>query len=166
MPLLETPGHSQARLGQSLVGSLLLSPGSWCPQSSVCSLQKSASPVLCKFWCLYAGFNGDLLQECLCHIQVCGTQSPCPCGRPQLTRTSTGGIPTQFWLSLLGISGFWCVQGLFEPSEHLWQVWGLILNVFLPLLPSCWGFSFAFGCGVSFSAASPALCCIITSTVS
>ena len=30
MPLLETPGHSQASLGQSTVGSLLLSPGSWC----------------------------------------------------------------------------------------------------------------------------------------
>ena len=28
---------------------------------------------------------------------------------------------------------------LFEPSEHLWQVWGLILNAILPLLPSCWG---------------------------
>ena len=27
-PPLETPGHSQASLGQSLVGSLLLSPGS------------------------------------------------------------------------------------------------------------------------------------------
>ena len=26
----ETPGHSGASLGQSLVGSLLLSPGSWC----------------------------------------------------------------------------------------------------------------------------------------
>ena len=34
MPLLETPGYSQASLGQSLVGSLLLSPGSWCTQSS------------------------------------------------------------------------------------------------------------------------------------
>ena len=39
---------------------------------------------------------------------------------------------------------------LFESSEHLWQVWGLILNTILPLLPSCWGFSFVFGCGVSF----------------
>ena len=29
-PLPETPGHSKASLGQSLVGSLLLSPGSWC----------------------------------------------------------------------------------------------------------------------------------------
>ena len=40
-PLLEIPGHSQARLGQSLVESLLLSPGSWCTQGSVCALQES-----------------------------------------------------------------------------------------------------------------------------
>ena len=38
-PLLETPGHSWASLGQSLVGSLLLSPVSWCTQDSVCALQ-------------------------------------------------------------------------------------------------------------------------------
>ena len=31
-PLPETPGHSWASLGQSLLGSLLLSPGSWCVQ--------------------------------------------------------------------------------------------------------------------------------------
>ena len=43
MPLLETPGHWQASLGQSLVGSLLLSPGSWCAQGSVCALQESIS---------------------------------------------------------------------------------------------------------------------------
>ena len=41
MPLLETSGHSLASLGQSLVGSLLLSPGSWCTQDSVCALQES-----------------------------------------------------------------------------------------------------------------------------
>ena len=39
---------------------------------------------------------------------------------------------------------------LFEPSKHLWQVWGLILNAILPLLPSCWGFSFALVRGVPF----------------
>ena len=39
---------------------------------------------------------------------------------------------------------------LFEPSEHLWWVWGLILNAVSPLLPSCWGLSFALGHGVSF----------------
>ena len=38
----------------------------------------------------------------------------------------------------------------FEPSECLWWVWGLILNTISPLLPSCWGFSFVLGRGVSF----------------
>ena len=40
-------------------------------------------PALCKFWQLYGGVNGDLLQEGLCHTQVCRTQSPCPCDRPR-----------------------------------------------------------------------------------
>ena len=42
-PLPETPGHSQASLSQSVVGSLLLSPGSWCAQGFVCALQESVS---------------------------------------------------------------------------------------------------------------------------
>ena len=39
-PLLEIPGHTWACLGQVLVGSLLLSPGSWCTQGVVCALQE------------------------------------------------------------------------------------------------------------------------------
>ena len=78
MPLPETPGHSWGSLGQSLVGPLLLSPGSWRTQGCVCALQESVSPVLCKFWWLYGGVNGDLLQEGLCHTQVCCTQTPAP----------------------------------------------------------------------------------------
>ena len=42
-PLPETPGHLRASLGQCLVGSLLLSPGPWCSQSSVCALQEFVS---------------------------------------------------------------------------------------------------------------------------
>ena len=42
MPLLETPGHSRASLGQSLVGSLPLSPGSGA-QGSVCAHPESVS---------------------------------------------------------------------------------------------------------------------------
>ena len=38
----------------------------------------------------------------------------------------------------------------FEPSEHLWQVWGLILNAISPLLLFYWGFSFTLGHEVSF----------------
>ena len=33
---------------------------------------------LCKLWCFYGGVNGDLLQQGLCHSQVCCTQNPCP----------------------------------------------------------------------------------------
>ena len=144
--ILDTHGQVWVK---SLVGSLLLSPGSWCTQGFVCALQKSISPVLSKLWWLYIGVNGDLLQEGLCHTQVCCIQGPCPWGSPLLTRISSEDTQTQFSLSLWGVSGSWCTQGMFEPSEHLWQVWGLILNVILPLLPSCCGFFFALRCGVS-----------------
>ena len=43
MPLPETLGHSQASLGQSLVGPLLLSPGSWYAQDFACA-SKSLFP--------------------------------------------------------------------------------------------------------------------------
>ena len=68
-----------------------------------------------------------------------------------LTRTSTGDTQT-----LKGRSGSVYVGSpggrkvLFEPFKHLWQVWGLILNVISLLLPSLWCFSFVLGCGVSF----------------
>ena len=62
MPQPETSGHLWASLGHSLVGSLLLSPGSWCEEGFVCVLQESVSPVLCKFWRLYGGFIGDPFQ--------------------------------------------------------------------------------------------------------
>ena len=61
-----------------------------------------------------------------------------------------GDTQTHFCLSLCGVSASWCTQGLFEPSVCLWWVWGLILNMIQPLLPSYWVFSFALGHGVSF----------------
>ena len=36
-PPLETPGHSEASLSQSFVGSLFLAPGSWCTQGFDCA---------------------------------------------------------------------------------------------------------------------------------
>ena len=112
-------------------------------------------PVLCKFWQLYGGVNGDLLQEDLCHTQ---SQSPGPCNRSLPTHISTGDAQTQFCLSLCGVPGSWCAQDLFEPSEHLWHNWGLILNTNLPLLPSCWGFSFALERGISPHSCFSAYC--------
>ena len=80
-PPLETHGHLPASLGPSRVGSLLLSPGSWCTRFCLCP-SRVCFPVLCKFWLLYGGVNGDLLQEGLCRTQVCCTQSPCPAAVP------------------------------------------------------------------------------------
>ena len=75
---------------------------SWCTQGFVCALRESVSPVLCKFWWLSGGVNGNHLREGLCHTRVCSTQSPCPCSRPLLTCASTGDTQTQFCLSLYG----------------------------------------------------------------
>ena len=131
------------------MGSLPLSPGSWCTQGSIFAFPESVSQDLYKFWCLCGGVNGDLLQEGLGHTQVYCTQSPCPHSSPLLIYTSSRDTQTQFCFSLCGVSRSWCTQGMFEPSEHLWQVWGLILNMISLLLPSFWDFFFALEHGVS-----------------
>ena len=99
----------------SLLGSLLLSPGSLGTRFCLCP-RRVFFAVLCKFWQLYGGVNGDLLQEGLYHTQVCCTYRPCPCDSPLLTCTSARDAQTQFCLSLCGVSKSWCRQGLFEPS--------------------------------------------------
>ena len=69
---------------------------------------------------------------------------------PVLPRETLKNSKVGLAQSLVGSLGPGAHEVLFEPSEHLWQVWGLIPNVILPLLPSCWGFSFALGCGIYF----------------
>ena len=69
IPLLGTPGRSQASLAQSLVRSLLLSPGSRCAQGFVFALQESVSPVLWTFCnqiplAFKVKFLGDSLMLC------------------------------------------------------------------------------------------------------
>ena len=108
-PLTHTPaGDSWTLMGKSgsvsLVGSLLLSPGYWCAQGSVCALQESVSPVLCKFWGLYGGVNGAFLQEGLCHTQVCCIQSPCPCRAYLYLHRRHSNTQRQVWLSLCRFS--------------------------------------------------------------
>ena len=57
------PDHASARDFWTLTGKSgsvscgVTAPcsGSWCSQGSVCVLQESVSPVLCKFWRLYGG---------------------------------------------------------------------------------------------------------------
>ena len=121
------PTHASARDYWTLTGKSgsvscgITAPFSWvlvCTRFCLCS-PRVCFPFLCKFWLLYGGVNGDLLQEGLCHTQVCCTQSPGPSGSPLLTRTCTGDAQTQFYLSLCGVPGSWCTR-LFEPSECLW----------------------------------------------
>ena len=130
------------------MGSPLLSPGSWCAQGFVCALQESASLVLCKFWWFYGGVNGNLIQEGLCYTHGYCTQSPCPCSCPLLTCTLQETLKHISCSVSVGTPDAHKV--LSEPFDCLWWVWGLSLNAISPLLLSCWGFSFAFGCGVSF----------------
>ena len=128
--------HASARDSWTLTsksGSVscgVTAPFSWvlvCTKFCLCP-PRVYFPVLCKFWQHYDGVSGDLLQEGLGHTEVCCTQSPCPCGSLLLTCTSTGATQTQFCLSLCGVSGSWGTQSFFEPSEHFWWVWGLILD--------------------------------------
>ena len=75
--LLDTHGKSGS------VSCGVTAPFSWRTRFCVCP-PRVYFPVLCKFWQLYGGVNGDLLQEGLCHTQVCCIQCPCPCSRPPL----------------------------------------------------------------------------------
>ena len=66
-------------------------------------------------------------------------RDPCPHVRPLLTRTSTGDIQICKGRSgsvSVGPLGTGVYKVLFVPSKHLWEVWGLILNMISPLLPS------------------------------
>ena len=206
-PPQETLGHSQASLAQSLVGSLLLSLGSWCakglfvpskslfPQHSGTSVIKSlwpsmpnslgvpsglpdpqveksvvgprtSAPVWELLWyncspvCgssaqwFYDGAKGDLLQEDLCDMpRLPGLLQSEPLSPWQATADPClhrrhSNTQRLVWLSLLWGSlllslGSGVHEVSFVPSEHLWRVWDLILNMIVPLLLSCWGFSFA-----------------------
>ena len=76
-------------------------------------------PVLCKFWQLSGGVNGDLLQEEeVCHTQVWCTQRPCPCGSPLLNHTSTGDTQTQSASEL--VTAAMKLKDAYSLEEKLW----------------------------------------------
>ena len=146
MPPPETPGHSWASLSQSPLGSLLLSPGSWYTQGFFVP----SKSLFCQS-CVYSGGSMVGLMEtsskrAYAIPRSAAPRAPCPWGSPVLTCTSIGDAQT-----LKGRSGSVSLGSpgshkiMFEPSERLWWVWGLILNVISPLLPSGWGLSFALG---------------------
>ena len=89
-------------------------------QGFVCNLQESVYPVLCKFWWLFSGVNGNLFQESLCHTQVCCIQSSCPCSRPLLTHDSSGDTQTlKVRSGSVSVGSPGVHKVLLEPSECL-----------------------------------------------
>ena len=120
-PPLKTLGHSWASLGQSLLWSLLLSYGSWCTHGSVCALQESVSQS-----CVSSGSSG---------VGLITTSSKKAYAIP-MSATPRAAVPVAVHccpychrrcsntvcLSLCGVPGSWCTQGLFEPYECLWWV--------------------------------------------
>ena len=113
-PPWEAPGHSRVCLTQSLVGSLLLSPGSWYAQSFICVLQESVSPGL---WSVIKSHQ------------------------PSKSRPSkTGGSQSLCWILRLG-NLLWAL-GLLQKCENSFgiivlQFVGCLLCGFMVGLTSC-----------------------------
>ena len=130
------------------MGWLLLSLGFWCTQRSVCALQVS------------------ILQSCVSSgssvvgLMVMSSKKVYAIPKSAAPR-APGPVAVHYWPILpyrtcskssvsvsAGSLGPGAPKGLFEPFEHLWREWGLILYTDCLLLPSCWGFS-DLGRGVS-----------------
>ena len=122
----------------------------------------SCSPVCdSPAWRLYCVANGHLLQEDLmphaatprtaivrASVSAAGHCWLMPLqGDPQTLKGRSAAVSCG---SHCSFPWSWCTQVLFVPSNHLWQVWSLSLNVIGSLLPSYCSFSFAVDCGVSF----------------
>ena len=165
------PTHASAGDSWTLTGkSGSVSCGVTAPSSGIlvhtrfclCPL-RAYFTVLCKFGQLYGGVNSYLLQEHLCHDQVCCTQGPCPCGSPLLTHTSQemlkhssvsvsvgslGPGVCKVFLSPLSISNWYGVWSKHK-FAHLTILLGLLLcplgwgisSQSLQHLTSYWGFS-------------------------
>ena len=136
MPPLETPGHSQASLAQSLVGSLLLSPGFRGIQNFVCALQESVSPVLCKF-CNQISIHTSNLFICVSVFYFYFSQFWFIF---TLITLNSFQVDCLFPCHLFGLVGFYCVlssAACFSVfSCHLtYYVWRLLSSAWKVLIP-------------------------------
>ena len=145
--------HTSARDSWTLTGKSgsvscwVTAPFSWDLVHKVllCSL-RIYFPVLCKFWQLYGGVNGSLLQEGLCHTQVCCIQSPVPVAVhcwpiPPLEMLKHSSVSVSVGclgpgmhkaclspLSISGGNGVWFLMWI-SPSYHLAGTSSLPLDV-------------------------------------
>ena len=141
-PLPETPGHWQASLGQSLMGSLLLSPGSWGSQGSVCTLTGSVSPVLCKFLGLHSRLMATSFKRAYDIPRSTAPRAPAPAA------FHCWPIPPQEIPKHCSVSvsvGSWVLMC----TRDVWALWASLVGMGFDYKPEepCWGFSFALGHG-------------------
>ena len=104
---------TQESLGQSLVGSLLLSPGA---QGSVCAFPESVSPVLCKFWQLYGGLMATSSKRAYAIPRSAAPRAPIlwkSTADPYLYRTRSNTVLSQFLWSL------WVLMH----TRFVWALW-------------------------------------------
>ena len=143
--LLYTNGQVWVSL---LLGSLLLSPGSWCTQGFVCALKESVSQSCVSSGSSMVGLMTTSSKRAYAIPRSAVPRAPSlqQCiADPYLHRWDSNSVLA--W-SLWGLCILVCTRFVWV-SECLWQVWGLILNTVLPLLLSRWRFSLALGHGVS-----------------
>ena len=120
-PLSETSGYSREGLGQSLVGSLPLSPGSWGAQGSFCALQESVSQSCVSSGSSVVGLITTSSKKAYAIPMSATPRAAVPVAVhccPYCHRRCSNTV----CLSLCGVPGSWCTQGLFEPYECLWWV--------------------------------------------
>ena len=146
-PPPETPGHLGASLGQSLLGHCSFFLGSGVHKVFFVPSKSLFPPSCVSSGSSMVGLMATSSKRAYVTPRSTAPRAP---AAGHCWPVSPGDTQTQFCLSLCGVCWSCCVQHLFEPSKHRWQVWGLILNVILPLLLSCWGFSLPLDFGVFF----------------
>ena len=109
-------GDSWTLMGKSgSVSCAVTAPFCWIPVCTRLCLRppRVYFPVLYKFWELYGGVNGDLLQEGLCHAQVCCTQLQQATADPHLHRTCSHTVLSQ------SLWGSWVLVR----AAFVWALW-------------------------------------------
>ena len=112
-PPLETPGHSWASQGQSLVESLLLSPGCWCTQGPVSALQSQFPQS-----CVSSGSSVVGLMATSSKRAYAIPRSTAP-RAPDPVAVHCWPIPLQETLKHSCLSLCWVSGPWFHPSHHL-----------------------------------------------
>ena len=122
MPLPESPGHSWASLGQSLVDSLLLSPGPWYAEDFICSLQESVSQSCVSSGGSVVGLMVISSKRAYAIPRSAAPRSPAPeavhCWPIPHRRHSNIDLSQSLW-----VSGSWCSQ------SFVWALWASLAGM-------------------------------------